>query len=179
MIYLFLASGFEEAEAITTVDILRRADIEVKTVSVEDKIVTGSHGVPVVCDLCVEDARYDNMTGIVLPGGPGVANLKKSEALRDLVRYAYDNGLLLAAICAAPTILGEWGYLKDKRAVCYPGEEEKLIGAKIEAGAVIQDGNIITGKGPGAVVDFAFVVAKALTDSKKVDQVKQLFMAGL
>ena len=158
MFYLFLAEGFEEAEALVTLDVLRRAEIDVSTVSVEDKEVKGAHNIVVSADKTQEEIDLNkNFSGVILPGGmPGTLNLMKSEIVKRALLKAKEEGLLIAAICAAPMILGNMGLLEGKRAVCYPGFEEELKGAKIENGKIAKDDGVITGKGPGAVFDFAF-----------------------
>lgn len=180
MVYIFLAPGFEETEAIQTVDILRRGGIGVRTVGVEDKIITGGHQVPVMCDLTISQLDKGNITGVILPGGqPGVDNLEKSAKLYDIMQYAYHNGLLMGAICAAPILFGRWGFLKNRQAMCFPGLEHELKGAKLATGPAVRDGNIITGRGPGATLDFALTVGTALTGEKQMKTVREHFMAGL
>jgi 4-methyl-5(b-hydroxyethyl)-thiazole monophosphate biosynthesis len=180
MIYIFLAQGFEETEAIGAVDILRRGGIDIRTVGVEDRMVIGSHQIPIMCDLTISQVEKGNITGVILPGGqPGVDNLAKSTKLYDIIQYAYQNGLLMGAICAAPILFGRWGFLKNRQAVCYPGLEHELKGAKLVASAAVRDGNIITGKGPGATLDFALLIGAALAGERKMKEVKEHFMAGL
>ncbi len=160
MVYMFLANGFEETEAIGCLDVLRRAEIDVKTVGISGKNITGSHGVTVVADMEADDVDTDNIDGVILPGGmPGTTNLQADERVINAVEYCAENGKLVAAICAAPMIFGELGILKDKMAVCYPGFEEHLEGAKIEDSFVAIDGNVITGKGAGASMLFGARIA--------------------
>lgn len=179
MIYCFLAEGFEEIEAITTVDMLRRTGdkIAVKTVAVsEDNTLTvkGAHGIPVVADMHINDVVTDEtLTGVFLPGGmPGTTNLDKSEKVRELVAFANDNGRYIFAICAAPSVLGHMGLLKGKNATCYPGFESELEGAIYTAAPCTQDGKIITGKGPGATVDFAALIIKELLSEDVANNMK-------
>ena len=154
MTILLLAEGFEEIEAITTVDFLRRCDIPVQTVSVTNggKTVTGAHGIPVVCDLEMWDVRPDDVTCVILPGGmPGTRNLGDSTWVTDLVQAACGRGDWVAAICAAPSVLGKLGLLRNKNATCYPGFERELTGAIMTTEKAVRDGNIITANGTAAL----------------------------
>ncbi|MGN0704374.1 MAG: DJ-1 family glyoxalase III [Lentihominibacter sp.] len=176
MIYVHLAEGFEEVEALTIVDILRRAGEDVKTVSITGgKQVTGTHGVPVIADILYEDADYDKCEMIVLPGGlPGAANLEAHEGLAAHIRcFAEDPEKKLAAICAAPMAFGTHGVICGKRATIYPGMEDRLTGAGAEATgeAVTVDGNIITGKGPALAMEFALTLVKELRGRKAAEKV--------
>lgn len=174
MVYLFLADGFEETEALVTVDILRRAGIAVKTVGVGGRQVTGSHGIAVTADSIDSELRLADATAVVLPGGmPGTKHLEASPVVQEAVSFAEKNGLLLAAICAAPSILGKRGLLNGKRATCYPGFETALIGAAVTGAGVERDGRYITGKGAGAVMDFGFEIVTALLDAKTANSVKE------
>lgn len=158
MIYVFLAEGFEEIEALATVDILRRAGMDVNTVSVTGKPeVTGSHGITVIAD--ATEINHADMDAVVLPGGmPGTLNLKASDKVQSAIRYAYDNNKLMCAICAAPLVFGNAGFLKGKKAACYPGFETELIGADVVYDPVVTDGNIITSRGAGTAHLFAFEI---------------------
>ena len=154
-VYLMLADGFEEVEALTPLDLLRRAGVDVKTVGLKKKTVTGSHGIPVVCDTTTADAPIEEADAVILPGGlPGTTHLDESDFVDRLLARVNEKGGHLAAICAAPSVLGKRGYLKNKKAVCYPGFEPALIGAKVQDTAVVTDGNVTTGRGMG--VSFAF-----------------------
>ena len=157
IVYVFLADGFEEVEAITVVDILRRAEVEVLTVGISSKTLVGAHDIVVQADIDIcELAMDNNIEMIVLPGGmPGVYNLKKSKKVIEVLRYANNNGIYIAAICAAPTILGEQNMLYERQAVCFPGMEEELLGAKVVNSNVVVDGNIVTGKNMEAALEFA------------------------
>ncbi|MBQ0098447.1 MAG: DJ-1/PfpI family protein [Oscillospiraceae bacterium] len=173
MFYCFLAEGFEEIEALATVDILRRAGIGVKTVGVNGEYVTGNHNITVKADMLLEDlVSFDDMKGVILPGGmPGVTNLDKPELVKKAINYCIDNLLLVCAICAAPSMLGRMGVLKNKEVTCYPGFEKELIGAKPTAQKCVVDGNFITAKGPGCAFDFAnAIICKAESEgvAKKV-----------
>lgn len=157
MIYIHLADGFEEIEAITVADVLRRAGITIKTVSMTGKLnVRGAHDISVMADLLFENANYGDCEMIVLPGGmPGTTNLASHQDLaKQIVSFA-NSGKWVAAICAAPMILGELSLLKGKKATIFPGMEEHLLGAKFTSEKVVVDGNIITSKGPGTAMEFA------------------------
>lgn len=174
MIYFFLADGFEETEALAPLDILRRADISAKTVGIGGKTVTGSHGIPVVCDISDSEISLDkNLDGIFLPGGmPGTLNLEKSKTVNKAIDYCAENGLLIAAICAAPSILGHKGLLKNKNAICFPGFESELEGAVLSDKFVCEDGNILTAKGMGSAVEFGLKIAEYLLDSEKANKIR-------
>ncbi|MBR4910029.1 MAG: DJ-1/PfpI family protein [Clostridia bacterium] len=173
MVYVFLADGFEETEALVPVDILRRGGVEVKTVGIGSKTVCGSHKIPVVCDITEEEVSPDNIKAIVLPGGmPGTLNLKKSNTVNSLIDFAADNGIIIGAICAAPSILGEKGLLKGKRATCFPGFEQALSGAALCEGPAVKDGNIITACGAGAAFQFGFLLLAALYGNDTADKLK-------
>ena len=167
MLFLLLAEGFEEVEAVATLDVLRRAGVDVMTAGVTDKTVTGSHGMPVTADLLVGDIVPGSaLDGVILPGGmPGTKNLEASEAVKALLKYCADHDRLLAAICAAPSVLGHEGYLSGKKATCFPGWEAELTGAVCTGEPVTEDGNIITGKGAGAAHLFGEAIAARFTDS--------------
>ncbi len=174
MIYLMLADGFEEIEALTPLDILRRAEIEVKTVGVTGKTVTGAHGIPVVADILVEDIDTNGISAVILPGGmPGTLNLKNSKYVEDAVLYAAKNNLLIAAICAAPSLLGNLRLLQNKEAICFPGFENELKGAKISAEKVVRSGNIITAAGAGVAADFGFEILSYLKGSEAAELLRK------
>lgn len=164
MIYVFLAEGFEEIEALGTVDILRRCELNVKTVSITDNLnVAGSHGISVICDIVKEDINEDDIDVLILPGGiPGADNLESCEFVTNLLKRSAANGKIIAAICAAPKILGVIGLLSGIKATCYPGYEAKLIGAITKRKNVISDKNFITSKGAGTTHEFASAIATAL-----------------
>lgn len=159
MIYILLADGFEELEAIAPIDILKRSKINVKTVSVNGISAIGSLGTEIKCDTTIDKIEKNEIAGIILPGGmPGTKNLSESLEIRDIINYCTKRKILIAAICAAPSILGEMGILENKEACCYPGFEQSLKGAKISSNSVCVCDNIITAKGPGAAVNFAFKI---------------------
>lgn len=173
MVYVFLANGFEECEALAPVDILRRGGVTVKTVGVGGKTVTGAHGIPVVCDITQEEAT-DPFRAIVLPGGmPGTLNLEKSATVQAVLQKAYDGGLLIGAICAAPSILGHKGFLQGRKATCYPGFETALTGASVKDEPVVVDGNIVTSFGAGAAFEFGFALLAALKGPAAAEELKK------
>jgi len=171
MIYEFLAEGFEELEAIAPLDILRRAGVKVKTVGIGGKTVTGSHGIAIQCDIAPEEMDREACQGIILPGGPGRSNLAKSSDVLEMLRLVSRRGGMIAAICGAPEILGVNGYLKDKRACCYPGCEKDLLGAQVCYDPVVVDGNIITSRGAGTSIDFALAVVSYLASPELADEI--------
>ena len=174
MIAILLADGFEEIEALTPLDILRRAGLDARTVAVESKIAIGSHGIAVVCDMTADEVKLDEVTTVIFPGGmPGSLNLDASPYTDKFIDAVTKNGGRLAAICAAPLVLGRRGLLEGKRAVCYPGFEGELKGAIIPKTDVkaITDGNITTGKGMGAAIDFSLEIVKALLGEKKASDI--------
>ena len=170
MTYILLADGFEEIEALTPLDMLRRASVAVKTVSITpERLVMGAHGIPVLADLTLEEAGEAPRL-LVLPGGmPGAANLDASPFVSNLLEKTVEGGGRVAAICAAPMILGHRGLLKGKRAVCFPGFEKELEGAKIENLPVVTDGNITTAVGMGAAVLFGAELVRLLTSNETAD----------
>ncbi len=161
---LFLANGFEEIEALATVDILRRAQITVHTVSItDDKNVTGAHSMTVVADKIYKELDFSAVDVLVLPGGmPGAKNLNEHEDLKKQVKAFADKGNNVAAICAAPMVLGGLRLLDGKKATCYPGFEPELIGAETTGENVVVADNIITGKGPAFVFDFALQIVESI-----------------
>lgn len=163
---VYLADGFEEVEGLTVVDLLRRAGIETDMVSIMGrKEITGARKIPVLADKLFEE--QDDPDVIVLPGGmPGTLHLKAHEGLADLIRKANKDGKLLAAICAAPTIYGEMGLLEGKNATCYPGMEDKLLGAKWQEQPVFVDGNFVTSRGVGTAIAFALTLVTILKDEE-------------
>lgn len=173
MVYIFLANGFEEIEAITVVDVLRRAKIEVKTVGVNDNFLLGAHGVKVEADLLKEDIDLKDLECIVLPGGmPGTINLANDNKVLETIKYCVDNNKLIAAICAAPSILGKLGILNGKEAICYPGFEDKLLGAKISDKSICLSDNILTAKGPGIALDFSLKIVEILKSKEFKDSIE-------
>jgi len=174
MVYLFLADGFEEVEALTPVDYLRRAGIEVTTVGVGGEYITGAHGITVKADVadigvCAESAEIEM---VILPGGmPGTLNLAASEKVQAFIKKAAMSGAFVCAICAAPSILGEAGLLKGRECVCYPGFEDKLVGGRVCEAGVVRSDNFITAKAAGSAQKFAAELIAALKGRESADKV--------
>jgi len=167
MIYEFLAEGFEELEAIAPLDILRRAGVEVQSVGIGGRIVTGSHGIAVTCDITSKEINREACEGVILPGGPGRTNLARSDEVLEMLRITAQRGGMIAAICGAPEILGLLGLLEGKRACCFPGCEKDLLGAEIFYDPVVTDGNIITSRGAGTAILFALALVEYLVSPEK------------
>ena len=179
MIYVFLADGFEEIEALCPLDILRRAGFDVKTVGVgsKDEIV-GAHGISVRADIKDTELCDKDPTLIMLPGGmPGTKNLEASEIVRSAINDALANDAFIAAICAAPSILGKMGLLDGKEAICFPGFEQYLTGAKISDKKVVCDGKLITGAGMGVALEFGLCIVEALAGKEKADAIAAQILA--
>ena len=174
MIYIFLADGFEECEALAPIDILRRGGVEIKTVGIGGVCITGAHGVTIKTDLKENDVILNkDLTAIILPGGmPGTLNLENSKTVKSAIDYMNKNNRLICAICAAPKILGGMGLLNGKNATCFPGYESELIGANTQDGKVIEDGNFITAKGPGAAFEFGFKILSVIKNEETAKKLK-------
>lgn len=172
---LFFADGLEECEGLLVVDLLRRAGIEVQTVSISGRPeVTSAHGVTIRCDATAETADLAGADAVVLPGGlPGTTHLAESEIVAHTVQDYAARGKLVAAICAAPSVLGGLGLLQGKRATAYPGFEDKLTGAIVTDGEFVTDGNIVTSCGLGAAIPFALELIRRLDSDAKADHVRE------
>lgn len=173
MVYIMLGKGFEETEAIAPGDILRRAQIPMQYVGIGGKIVEGAHGIAIQADITLEEMDLTQMDMIVLPGGlGGVESVENSEGAMNAVKFALDNDKYVAAICAAPMILGKRGWLDGKHAVCYPGCEGGMGKAIVhgEKEAVV-DGNIITGRAPGAAIEFGLTLSGMLPGAFTPDEI--------
>lgn len=177
---IFLAPGFEEVEALTPIDLLRRAGAQVTVVSIgEEKAVTGSHQITVTADKLFEEMDFSDQDMFILPGGqPGTNNLKACKKLRDLLEDANNREKLLAAICAAPTVFGDMGLLKGKKATCYPSCEEGLTGAEYMTDRVVADGNIITSRGVGTAIPFALSLIEQLFGKEKSGEIRKSIIYG-
>lgn len=178
MIYIFLANGFEETEAVTPIDILRRCGKEVVTVGIGGTAIKSSHGITVVTDTEDKLISLDkNLEGIILPGGmPGTLNLEASEIVQKSIDYCIANNLYIGAICAAPSILGHKGILKGKKAVCFAGFESQLEGAEVSEEPVVRDGNIITSRGAGTAVDFGLKLAEVFASEEQSRKVGEAIL---
>jgi protein deglycase len=174
-VYLFLADGFEEIEGLTVVDLLRRAGIDIAMVSITGDIqVTGSHQITTVADALFEEVDYSDADMLVLPGGmPGTINLLEHKGLDQLLRDHASENRKLAAICAAPRVLGIKGLLQGRNATCYPGNEELLQGAHVINTSVVNDGNITTSKGMGTAIDFSLSLIKTLKGPEEASRIAQ------
>lgn len=180
MVYVMLADGFEEIEALAVVDVLRRVNIDVFTVSItDDTKVTGSHKIQVAADLTIKDAALEDADMVVLPGGMlGSQNLYENSILEKALESRVKNKKWIAAICAAPFIIGRRGYLEGKEAICYPGFEKELKGAEIVNKKVVISDNFITSKGPGTALDFAFAIVSVLKDEKTAETLAKQMQVG-
>ena len=170
---IFLARGFEEIEALTVVDLLRRAKIICDMVSVDDEInVCGSHGIVVKADYLISEIKFEEVDCMILPGGsPGWQNLEKSQYLMKRLDEFFQKGKLVCAICGAPTILGRKGFLIDRTAVCYPSLEGELSGAYVPEEEVVRDGNLITSRGVGTAIAFSGEIIKAILGEETAEEI--------
>lgn len=174
-IAIHLAEGFEEVEAVSIIDLLRRADLEVLMVSMSGKAeVKGAHSISVMADILFEDVNYNDIFMIVLPGGmPGASNLDAHQGLKNQIKQFNEQGKSLAAICAAPMVFGNLGILKGKKAVCYPGFEKYLNGAEVLTVPVMESGNVITGRGIGTALEFGLKLIEKAVSAEKSRQIAQ------
>ena len=175
MVYILLADGFEEAEALVTADLLRRGKVETALVGLDGLEVRGSHGITVTADLTMDEVDRERMEMLVLPGGlGGVESIQMNLFALALIQHAYDNGSYLAAICAAPTILAHLGILDRRKAVCYPGMEEDMGSAVVQQGRpVVVDGRIVTGEAAGSVFSFGLKLVEILRGEETAQAVKE------
>ena len=174
MIYVFFAEGFEEIEALTPVDLLRRAELQVKTVGINGQIINSNHGVPVFTDITENEVVLsEDLEMIVLPGGmPGTLNLEKSKTVQDAIDYCIKNNILIGAICAAPSILGHKGILDNKKAICFPGFENQMGQAILSDTHICIDSNIITAKGAGVALEFSLKLVECIKGEKSAKVLK-------
>ena len=171
MIAVLLADGFEEIEALTPVDVLRRAGLDVRTVAVGSKIAIGTHGISVICDMTKDEVKLSEVSAVVFPGGmPGALNLDASPFSSEIIDAVNKNGGIIAAICAAPLVLGRRGLLVGKRATCFPGFENELRGATVTKRSVTADGKIITANGMGAAMEFSIELVRAILGDEKANE---------
>ena len=177
MVYVFLADGFEEIEALAPVDFFRRAGVEVKTVALSKMSAVGAHSIEVAADVNIDDIILnDDIEAVILPGGmPGSQNLYECSKVHEAIDFANDNNKLVCAICAAPFILGRKGLLNGKEATCFPGFENELKGAKVKNEGVVKSGNIITAQGAGVAWEFGERIARELVGS----ELSQKILLGL
>lgn len=173
MVYIILGTGFEDIEAVAPCDILRRGGVDVQLAGIGGRMVTGSNGVTVQADLTVEEMNLEAMEMIVLPGGMGgVRSILDSEAALHAVRYAGEHGRYVAAICAGPTVLAKLGITAGRRAVCYPGLEPEMDGAEMQDAPAVRDGRLITGRAPGAALDFGLLLLETLRGGEAAAKVR-------
>ncbi len=159
MLYLLLADGFEEVEAIATLDVIRRAEIKVLTVGVKDRFAEGAHGVKIEADIPFDKMDKAAIEGVILPGGmPGTLNLQKNDDVIKLIEECAEKGLLVASVCAAPMIVGSMGLLEGRKATCFPGYEDELLGATVTDESVVVDGSFITAQGAGVSLQFGAAI---------------------
>lgn len=181
MIYMFIAEGFEEIEALCPLDLMRRAGLNVRTVGIGSAEICGAHGITVRTDMC--DAEYDSLLDksadmIFLPGGmPGTLNLASSNTVTGAIKKAVNDKKYIAAICAAPSILGDMGLLSGKEAICYPGFEERLTGATISSSRVVLDGKILTAAGMGAALEMGLKIVEIFCGEKKSLELRKAVIA--
>ena len=172
LVYAFFAEGFEEIEGLAVVDLLRRADIEIETVSITDRYeVTGSHNITIKTDKIFSEINTDNAEMLFLPGGPGTPNLAAHDGVVQALRKFDENGKKIAAICAAPGVLGQLGLLNGKKATCFPGYEDKLQGAEYVREKAVTDGNITTARGMGASIELGLELIRILADKETCDEI--------
>ncbi|MCL2036322.1 MAG: DJ-1/PfpI family protein [Oscillospiraceae bacterium] len=174
MVYMLLAEGFEEIEAVFPLDVLRRCGVGIKTVGVASEYVTGSRNVMIKSDVRLDEMNScDEITMLIIPGGSGRFNIAKSEQAKALIENCFKANIPVAAICGAPEILGEWGLLKGRKSTCYPGLETKLSGAEFINAAVVIDENLITSQAAGTSEAFAFAIAGFLCGEEKAEEVRK------
>lgn len=172
---VFLADGFEEIEGLTVVDLLRRAGVIVTTVSVTgESLIHGAHGINVQADKLFDEVNYEEQDMAVLPGGmPGTLHLGEHEGVKTVLEQFYGAGKYIAAICAAPSVLGKYGMLKGRKATSYPGFEEALVGAEYVYDSVAVDDFVITSRGMGTAIEFSLVLIEKLIDAQKAEELKK------
>ena len=174
MVYMFLADGFEEVEALAPLDILRRAGVKIYTVGVTGVYVKGAHDIVVKADIELPDIEKEKIDAVILPGGlGGTNNMDASAEVKEIVKYTADNNGLVCAICAAPSILGKMGLLEGKEATCYPGFEDTFKGGKYLKQSVVKCNNFITSDGMGSAYNFGFEITAALSSWEVADKIKE------
>ncbi len=179
---VFLASGFEEIEALTVVDVLRRAGVDVTVAGLTPNVTEGKHGVKVVPDKSIDDVKVEDFDAVIAPGGnPGYKNLRKDPRVIDIVKKAFNSNKIVAAICAGPTVLSDAGILEGKACTIYPGMDQELEagGGKPKHDIVVVDGNIITSRGPATALPFALKLAEKLTGKQVAEAVSKKMLANI
>lgn len=175
MVYMLLGTGFEETEAIAPLDLLRRAGVEALTVGINGKAVSGSHKIVVEADITIGQMDLTDMEMIIIPGGlGGVASLRSSKEALEALKFGWDNGKIVAAICAGPTVLADLGITDGLRATCYPGQEKNMGTALMqENAAVVTDGRLITGTSAGCAISFGLALVEALKGKEAAETVRK------
>jgi len=179
---VFLASGFEEIETVTIVDVLRRAGVDVTVTALAPNVIEGKHGIKIVPDKSIDDVTVENFDAVVVPGGnPGYKNLRKDPRVIDMIKKAFDSNKLVAAICAAPAVLSDAGVLEGKACTIYPGMEDELRkgGGKPKMDIVVVDGNTVTSRGPATALPFALKLAEKLAGKQVAEAVSKKTMANI
>ena len=178
MIYMFLANGLEEIEALCPLDLVRRAGIPITTVGVGSREITGSHGITVLADMTDAEYTGEDAEMVFLPGGmPGTINLGASEVVKNAILSVHANGGYLAAICAAPSILGDMGLLRGKEAICYPGFEDRLTDAHLSEHRVVLDGKVLTAAGMGVALDMGLKIVEIFRGEKAAIELRHAVLA--
>ncbi len=174
MVYMLLGTGFEETEAIAPLDLLRRAGVEILTVGINGKTITGSHKITVEADITIGEMDLTDLDMVVIPGGMGgVSSLRNSPAALDVLKFGWENGKYVAAICAGPTVLADLGITDGLKATCYPGQEKNMGSAQMqENAAVVTDGRLITGTSAGCAIPFGLALVEALKGKEAAEKVK-------
>lgn len=177
-VYVFLADGFEEIEALTVVDVLRRAEIDTVSVSISGKHdVAGAHNIIVKADMLFDESKIIDGDMIVLPGGmPGALNLQNHVGITEIIHMFNKSNNYIAAICAAPMILGKLGILNGKKATCYPSFEKDLIGADVQTASVVQDGKIITSRGAGTAMEFSLKLVEVIKGTMEAEALRSAML---
>ena len=174
MVYMLLGTGFEETEAIAPLDLLRRAGVEALTVGLNGKTVYGGHGIGVEADITLEEMDLTSLDMIILPGGlGGVASIRASKEAMEAVKFAWENGKFVAAICAGPTVLADLGITNGKNCTCYPGCEEGMGQANMVISPAVRDGNLITGTSAGCAIPFGLALIAALKGQEMADAIEK------
>lgn len=173
MIYMLLTDGFEDIEALETLDILRRAELITKTVGIKEKNVTSSHNVTVISDIMLDEISLSDLDMLILPGGPGHTAFNDSEKVQELIKFADANNKYICAICAAPSVIGKLGLLNGKKFTCFPGYEDKCTGGIYTASKAETDDKIITARGAGCASDFGFAIVELLKGKEFADMLKK------
>jgi len=179
---ILLAEGFEEIEALTVVDVLRRCNVKIDVVGVSGDVIEGAHGIRVIPDTGIGDIKIENYDALILPGGnPGYKNLRSNERVIAMVKSAFEKDKIIAAICAAPAVLADAGILKGKRATIYPGMEDEIVkaGAEFSENLVVVDENIVTSRGPATTILFALKLGEILADKETTDAIARRLLLDL